>query len=1235
MHIKSIHLDGFKSYQKKTDITGFSPQFNAITGYNGSGKSNVLDSICFILGINKLDNIRAKSMSELISHGGTKATVSIRFDNTDKSKSPYGMEHCHEITVQRTITAQSTGKGCATSYTLNGHAATNTRIQDFFRGIGLNVNNPHFLIMQGRITTVLNMKPEEILGMVEEAAGTKMYDQKKKEAERTMNAKELKLNEIDRIFEASIDPRMEKFREDRKSMVEVTRLTKLKETSQRKLDAYQYWQFKEGAKSDSISLVNVTKEIEDVKEKIEQFRQEVAEKQQTKADLENRRNDSSEHDSLTDRSNKQQMVHVAKENERNKLIDTIDKLKKEEERMKKNTAKDYKALEAKKTELRNTEGVNSNDIETYRSNEEEIGKLRNELESIARGTVANDKGEHVSIETQIQNTKAGISDLDSTIRATNNRQSRNEAKLQTLESEAAKFEADMSKEIKAKKDASVEVQKLRAEMDALNFNVAEFEDLCKLELEHKETVKRMDGNNIKMMNDAWNGRYSMQFTPPPLPGFDSKRDVIGLIVHLMTIKPDCERFGAAIDVAAQGMYTHVVVRTQTIARVLIDCKAFSGRRTMIPVEENKRSGKSVPLACDRFLKDAEIVAKGFGETVYRFLDLIDYPDNVSDTFISAFGHILVVEGLECARLLAYNPKIKTRVLTIRGDDVKPNGQMSGGYNERGTTSILASMLPVHENNAKATASQRKLDAMEPQLEVLRPVADKYNELKEKLTAAENKLNLVESGFNNTKFGLLKKEIDQLLETMEKDKKIIETTSIEMKSLEEKIKEYESKRSGGKDSQDRMKKELTEKLSKAEKTASQQKGKAEKARLAVLALQAAVDDLANTIKSEEAELAEKVQERTRLEASYPAVEEEYKEACREKEELAASLKALKEENRSLITRISQAGKEADMLRKEELKFIKKREDCEKEVIRLQEHEKFNYKSAESMLKKYEWLEEEEAHFNKKGGPYDFDGFSSKKGHEEFKQISEKIEQLERSLCMKNVSNLDTCEAKVIDIKNKRKRLQEDFDMLKKTISVLDKRKVDELIRAHESVNRDFGTIFNCLLPDATAQLIPPEGKTVCDGLEVKVAFNGIQKDSLHELSGGQRSLVALSLILAMLKFKPAPLYILDEVDAALDLSHTANIGMMIKEHFRTHQFIIVSLKQGMFSNADSLFQTSFTDGHSNCKLLTGAALVKAKNDTKLAQQAREMDEAEQNSKKSKKPARKPAQSADDNDDDVAM
>ncbi len=86
-----------------------------------------------------------------------------------------------------------------------------------------------------------------------------------------------------------------------------------------------------------------------------------------------------------------------------------------------------------------------------------------------------------------------------------------------------------------------------------------------------------------------------------------------------------------------------------------------------------------------------------------------------------------------------------------------------------------------------------------------------------------------------------------------------------------------------------------------------------------------------------------------------------------------------------------------------------------------------------------------------------------------------------------------------------------------------------------------------------------------------------KESLTELSGGQRSLLALSLILSLLLYKPAPMYILDEVDAALDLSHTQNIGNMLKTHFSQSQFIVVSLKEGMFNNANVIYRTKFVDG----------------------------------------------------------
>ena len=88
-----------------------------------------------------------------------------------------------------------------------------------------------------------------------------------------------------------------------------------------------------------------------------------------------------------------------------------------------------------------------------------------------------------------------------------------------------------------------------------------------------------------------------------------------------------------------------------------------------------------------------------------------------------------------------------------------------------------------------------------------------------------------------------------------------------------------------------------------------------------------------------------------------------------------------------------------------------------------------------------------------------------------------------------------------------------------------------------------------MPGAGARLLPVNEGNASDGLELKVSFSGAWKESLSELSGGQRSLLALSLILALLKYHPAPVYILDEIDSALDLSHTQNIGLMIRKYFQ--------------------------------------------------------------------------------------
>ena len=189
MYIEEVILEGFKSYANRTVISGWHSGFNAITGPNGSGKSNILDAICFVLGIESLRRVRAGSLQDLIYKRGTagitKATVSIVFSNTDPKTAPPGYTDCPRLTVTRQLVLGGKNK-----YLVNGHVVQANTVSNLFRSVQLNVNQPHFLIMQGQITRILGMKPAELKALIEEAAGTGMYQEQKAKAMATLAEKQ-------------------------------------------------------------------------------------------------------------------------------------------------------------------------------------------------------------------------------------------------------------------------------------------------------------------------------------------------------------------------------------------------------------------------------------------------------------------------------------------------------------------------------------------------------------------------------------------------------------------------------------------------------------------------------------------------------------------------------------------------------------------------------------------------------------------------------------------------------------------------------------------------------------------------------------------------------------------------------------------------------------------------------------------------------------------------------------
>lgn len=163
--------------------------------------------------------------------------MTIIFDNSDKDKSPVGFERDDRITVTRVVQM-----GQPSKYLINGKKETQQQVQNLFQSVQLNINNPNFLIMQGKITKVLNMKAPEILGLIEEAAGTSMFEDKREKAVRTMDKKQKKMDEIQELLAEEINPKLEKLRYEKRNFLEFQKAEQELEWLGRTIKAYDWVQ---------------------------------------------------------------------------------------------------------------------------------------------------------------------------------------------------------------------------------------------------------------------------------------------------------------------------------------------------------------------------------------------------------------------------------------------------------------------------------------------------------------------------------------------------------------------------------------------------------------------------------------------------------------------------------------------------------------------------------------------------------------------------------------------------------------------------------------------------------------------------------------------------------------------------------------------------------------------------------------------------------------------------------
>ncbi|KAF6009243.1 hypothetical protein HII12_003821 [Brettanomyces bruxellensis] len=1115
MYVEELVIDGFKSYAVRTVITGWDRQFNAITGLNGSGKSNILDAVCFVLGINNTSNLRAQNLQDLIYKRGqagvTKASVTITFDNTDKSKSPIGFDQYPKISVTRQILLGGNSK-----YLINGHKAQQVQVLNLFQSVQLNINHPNFLIMQGKITKMLNMKPKEILGLIEEAAGTKVYEWQREKAEKTMKKKNLKLETTENLLKEEVEPKLRHLHEQKRIVLEYQDIQTELETLMKAVAAHDYMLY--------------TKKLEEAKQSLllsESHRKnQLANIDELEKEIRNLQNDLEE------------IKQKKAGRERETALGRIDKLKTDIESNKGNHDKlesDYHnfkdELEHKKQALQRNEDLFST-LSTGISTEGSTtgGYLAN---------LQNVKKKLSDTMVEIQKCNMQISHLTTELEVGRTKEKSKKADLLKIDSDIARYKQNLDG--------------LKLKLSQIGFDPSKYLELQRKEKDAFEVLNQLKARfqNFRRQNPQFDFTYE-----PPCSNFDPK-SVKGLAGELFSLPENNASAATALEVCAGRRLFNVVVDNQVVGAQLLEHGKLRRRVTLIPLNKIRA----------RITERSKVqMAKQIGpHNVDLALDLIEYDDDSKKAMEYIFGNKLICQDPETAKNVTFNHQVHTGSVTLDGDYYDPEGRLSGG-SRKGGSFTLKKFMEFRRIRQKIGVLTQQLSEIQIQLKQLSVLSNQTQPIQHSLQVTQYQIDVLE------KNSLMQTtdEIRNLHEKVDKLRIEAQTYKVDIKRIEKDMQEFNS---------DSVKKlqELKENIKAMnievkndDKRLQQIQKMYQESDISTDQIKLDIHSLEESIKSIDGQC---LQSTNKIKVITLDIDEQQKKLVKKRsliDEQKSKLAGINEEFNEVTSVLN---KKRTALNDANLKKAKISQEVEHAESKLRAIKTY----LESVIEEHDWVQNDKI---RESVLETYPNIDLSDCHQRIKQLGLRVNAMKKKGVNMNImSQIEQHEKHETSLKTKIKQINRDKKKIEETIAKLDNYKRAELIKTYKKVSKDFGEIFSVLLPHSFAKLVSLDKDDVTKGLEVKVQLGNVWKDSLVELSGGQRSLAALSLIMSLLQFRPAPLYILDEVDAALDLNHTQSIGHLIKTRFKGSQFMVVSLKEGMFTNANRLFRVRFQEGTS--------------------------------------------------------
>jgi chromosome segregation protein len=1173
VHIKELEFINFKSFGKKVKIPFFDG-FTTISGPNGSGKSNIIDGILFVLGLSSSRTLRAEKLTDLIYNGeGSKkpdfAQVTIRFDNTDREM-PFDAD---EISITRKI--RETDSGYYSYFYFNGKAVSLGDVHNYLAKARVTPEG-YNVVMQGDVTRIINMTPGERRKIIDEIAGVAEFDSKRDRALSELEIVRERVERVDIIIE-EVGQQLEKLKTERDQAL---KYQSLKEEKMKFEGFVLLAKLKDAkveltsvaddilAKEEVLAKLEVDLEAKRVAvDKLEQELEEMTlniqrmgedEQIQIKKDIEGIRGEVSRCMDTIEISEKE-MEDV--ESRRRKAFVDIDDIKGKLEELDSKISEETMRKESIlaemsecKTERMLLQSKIADVDAKFAQTRDELSKLKSRLEE-----VKNEKNELMRQEDRL---------LDS--------QRRKSVEARDIESEIADAKSKAESSGSDTKSVEYDIDKLNEKIDALT---KDMDDLEFTRSQLKVIVKEFEDELRKHENDYArievrvraaedHSRYSKavdmvmnEKKHHGLPG------IYGTIAELGSVD---QKYSNALGIAAGGRMQAVVVENDEDASRAISFlkQRRGGRATFLPL--NKMEGRR-PY---KDLSDREGVI-GYA------IDLIDFDNKFEAAFWYVFRDTLIVDTLTNARRLMGG----LRMVTLEGEVIEKSGAMVGGsQQQKSGLSFAASEKDklvkiaekITELDSKRSNAIKKLDQVEGHVAQInreihehdKEISKKQMQLEEISGRGERLEQLIEAKSQELAEiedarKQLREEMDSTLTKKQEQEELVVSLEKDIEVLEEKLEGSEVP-------------ELNRQAEQLDEEIRRLDGRVRDIDSTLNALNLDRDYASNKIE-ENRELIKSMDEKksthkqrvSELKNKIAELEELLKEKQQREMELADELKELQQER----TRLHD---EHLALKKEFDKFKARFDEGNRQMMALNA-------TKEALDEQVNDLTEE----------------IQRRGIEEteevpnYETVRTRIASIERAMerlepvNMRAIDEYDEVESRLDELVSRRDTLSSEREQILERIKQYEQLKKDTFMETYNGINEPFKEIFHELSDGIGELVLDNYEDPFAGGLTLKAQPKEKTLQRLEAMSGGEKSLTALSFVFAIQQYRPAPFYAFDEIDMFLDGANAGRVAQRVKKAVKNAQFIVVSLRKPMIEAAERTIGVAMQEN--NITSITGVKL----------------------------------------------